>query len=274
MNRRDWLIIFEEMRKNIKIILCYPLAIVFWVFFPIIWVIPFIFQGRAFVGSLASSAFKDLTGSAQYIPFVLIGAIVSTYMFSALYGIGNSFRMESYWGTLEFILGSPAKKIMVILGKAASEGIFSTFFATAQIFICIFVFGLEVTLTKFAPVLFIMLLLLLGLYGMGIGLAGITLQIKESRGIIHALDSLLFLFTPIRYPVQINPITHAVSLFIPLTYGLVAIRGILLVGRPLSSLLKEIWLLLILDIFLVGFGLFIFTWLEKRVRKAGTVSHY
>jgi len=163
---------------------------------------------------------------------------------------------------------------MILLGKAASEGIFSTFFAIAQIFMCIFVFGLEVTLAKLAPILFIMLLLLLGLYGMGIGLAGITLQIKESRGIIHALDSLLFLFTPIRYPVQINPITHAVSLFIPLTYGLVAIRGILLVGRPVSSLLKEIGLLLILDVFLVGFGLFIFNWLEKKARKAGTISHY
>jgi len=268
------MIVYEEFRKNIKIILAYPLVFVFWTIFPILWVIPFIFQGKALVGTLSSRAFADLTGSGQYIPFVIIGAVVSTYMFSALYGIGNSFRMEAYWGTLEYLIGSPAEKGFILLGKAVSEGMFSTLFAISQLIIAVFLFGVEMTVTKLLPILLIMVFLLLALYGLGIGLAGITLLIKESRGIIHSLDSILYLFSPIRYPVEVHPLTKFVSLFIPLTYALVSIRGILLLNKPFHLLITQVIILLILDIGFLAFGFFTFNALEKRVRVAGTIGHH
>jgi hypothetical protein len=94
--RNDLFLIREEIRKNIKILLCYPVEIVFWAIFPVLWVIPFIFQGKALVGGVTSAAFGELAGTDRFIPFVLIGAIISTYLFSSLYGMGGSIRMESY----------------------------------------------------------------------------------------------------------------------------------------------------------------------------------
>ncbi|RKX71052.1 hypothetical protein DRP53_02940 [candidate division WOR-3 bacterium] len=268
------IIVYEELRKTVKIWLTYPLVLVFWTIFPIMWVIPFIFQGKAFVGALSSQAFADLTGTGQYIPFVIIGAVVSTYMFSALYGIGNAFREESYWGTLEYLIGSPASKGFILLGKALSEGIFSTFFALSQLLFAIFLFGVKITLTKILPILLIMSFLLLALYGLGIGLAGLTLLIKESRGIIHSLDDILYLFSPIRYPVEVNPITKFVSLFIPLTYALIAIRGILLLNKPFHLLITEMVALLLLDIGFLFFGFYTFNTLERKVRQTGTIGHH
>jgi ABC-2 type transport system permease protein len=268
------IIVYEELRKTLKIWLTYPLALFFWTIFPIMWVIPFIFQGQAFVGALSSKAFADLTGTGQYIPFVIIGAVVSTYMFSALYGIGNAFRMEAYWGTLEYLIGSPAQKGFILLGKAISEGIFSTLFAFSQLAIAVFLFGVELTITKVFPILLIMTFLLLALYGLGIGLAGLTLLIKESRGIIHSLDNILYLFSPIRYPVEVNPITRIVSLFIPLTYALIAIRGIVLLNKPFHLLISQVVILFLLDIAFLAFGFYTFNTLEKKVRTAGTIGHH
>jgi ABC-2 type transport system permease protein len=272
--RNDLFLIKEEIRKNIKIVLCYPVEIVFWAIFPVLWVIPFIFQGEALVGGVTSSAFGELAGTDRFIPFVLIGAIISTYLFSSLYGMGGSIRMESYWGTLEYVLGSPARKISILIGKALSESISSTLFVTTQIIICVFGFGLSLTIEKILPILLIMLLLVAGLYGMAIALAGVTLQIKESRTLVHTIEYLFYLFSPVRYPVGIHPFISLVSLIIPLTYALIAIRGIWLLNQPISVLWENVVLLTILDLIFIASGYTIFYVMEKRVRRSGTVSQY
>ncbi|MBU7044438.1 MAG: ABC transporter permease [Theionarchaea archaeon] len=272
--RNDLFLIKEEIRKNIKIVLCYPVEIVFWAIFPVLWVIPFIFQGKALVGGVSSSAFGDLAGTDRFIPFILIGAVISTYLFSSLYGMGGSIRMESYWGTLEYVLGSPARKISILMGKALSESISSTFFVATQMIICIFGFGLSLTVGKILPILLVMLLLVAGLYGMAIALAGITLQIKESRTLVHTIEYLFYLFSPVRYPVGIHPFISLVSLVIPLTYALVAIRGIWLLNQPMTVIWDNVVLLILLDALFITAGYTIFYFMEKRVRKSGTVSQY
>ncbi|MGD2250239.1 MAG: ABC transporter permease [Candidatus Methanofastidiosia archaeon] len=272
--KNDIFLIKEEIRKNIKILLCYPVEIMFWAIFPVLWVIPFIFQGEALVGGITSSHFGDLAGTDQFIPFVLIGAIVSTYLFSSLYGMGGSIRMESYWGTLEFILGSPARKISVLMGKALSESISSTLFVMVQMVICVFGFGVSLTVNKLLPIVLVMLLLVAGLYGMAIALAGVTLQIKESRSLVHTIEYLFYLFSPIRYPVGIHPFIAAASLVIPLTYALIAIRGVWLLNQPMHVLWKSVILLAVLDVVFISAGYSIFYFMEKKVRKSGTVAQY
>jgi ABC-2 type transport system permease protein len=264
----------EEVRKNIKILLCYPIEIVFWSIFPLLWVLPFLFQGQALVGGWQSASFARLTGTTQYIPYVLIGAIVSTYVFSALYGMGGSLRMESYWGTLELILGSPAHRITVLLGKAVSESIMGSSFALVQTLLCVLVFGVRLTVGQVFPILLVMLLLIAGLYGLAIALAGITLQIKESRTLAHTIEWLMYLFSPVRYPVEINPVIKLVSLAIPLTYALIVIRGISLLGKSVATLWRNVAVLAGLDLLMIGVGLVTFYAVEKKVRRSGTIGHY
>lgn len=270
----DFQVIREEIVKSVKILLAYPVEIVFWCVFPIFWVIPFVFQGEALVGGLESSSFANLTGTEKYIPFVLIGAILNSYVMSALYGMSGSLRMESYWGTLELILGSPSKKISILLGKALSESITATFFAISQLIISYILFGLKITLYTILPILFVLILLIIGLYGMAIGLAGLTLQIKETRSLVHTVEYLFYLFSPVRYPVNINPYIRMVSLIIPLTYALIVIRGIMLLNETLKNLWHYVLILAVIDVFLVFFGYYLFYYVEKKARKSGVVSHY
>ncbi|MEO0076319.1 MAG: hypothetical protein ABIK19_01450, partial [candidate division WOR-3 bacterium] len=81
------------------------------------------------------------------------------------------------------------------------------------------------------PVLLIVLLLVVGFYGFAIAFAGFTLLIKEVHGWVHTLEWIFYLFSPIRYPVEVSPITKTLSAFIPLTYALVAIRAIILLNK-------------------------------------------
>ncbi|MDI6839815.1 MAG: ABC transporter permease [bacterium] len=265
-------IVVEEVRKMIKIVSAYPIEIAFWIFAPLLWVLPLVFQGMALAGGLNSVAFKKLAGTGDFIPFVIVGAIVSTYMFSAVWGMGNSLREEIYYGTLEHILSSPSPKIYILLGKALFESMLSTLFVCIQLLICICFFGIRLTLVKIAPILLFLILLLAGLYGIGTAVAGLTVALKETHGIFHCLESVLYLFSPIRYPVTIHPVTRIVSAFIPLTYALVALRGIIL-DIPVN-LWRNALFLLAIDCIIVPLGFFLFQRVDKSTRLKGTLSHY
>jgi ABC-type multidrug transport system permease subunit len=266
-----WVII-EEVRKSFRILLAYPVEVVFWIFSPLLWVIPLVFQGKALVGTFSSTAFGHLAGTDEFIPYVLIGAIISTYMFSAVWSMGNSFRDETYYGTLEHILSAPVRPAYILIGKGLYNSILSTSFVIVQLLVCVFIFGLKITLIKILPIFLFLLLLIVGLYGIGFMAAALTLLIKEAHGLLHMFEYILFLFSPIRYPVEVNPITKAVSVFIPLTYALIALRGLLLNIK--FSFWKNSIILLGIDCVLVPLGLLVFHYVEKRTKSRGTLSEY
>jgi ABC-2 type transport system permease protein len=265
-------VIYEEIVKDIKILLAYPIEIAFWVISPLLYAVPLVFQGKALVGSLQSDSFGALAGTSEYIPYVLIGAIFSTYMFTAVWSMGNALRNEMFYGTLEHILCSPVRPLYILVGKGLYNSMFSTIFVIVQLCICVVFFGLELTLSKILPMVFFLLLLVIGLYGVGFIAAALTLLIKEAHGVLHMFEYILFLFTPIRYPVEVHPITRAVSALIPLTYALIALRGILLGVQ--FSFIKNALILLGIDIVIIPFGLFIFARVERRTKIRGTLAHY
>jgi len=266
-----WVVI-EEVRKSFKILLAYPVEVVFWIFSPLLWVIPLVFQGKALIGAFSSTAFGRLAGTDEFIPYVLIGAIISTYMFSAVWSMGNSFRDETYYGTLEHILSAPVRPAYILIGKGLYNSILSTSFVIVQLFICVFVFGLNITLAKIFPIFLFLLLLIVGLYGIGFMAAALTLLVKEAHGLLHMFEYILFLFSPIRYPVEVNPITKAISVFIPLTYALIALRGLLL--NIEFNFWKNSMVLLAIDCTLLPLGLFVFHYVEKRTKTRGTLADY
>jgi ABC-2 type transport system permease protein len=264
--------IAAEFSKTVRIWFSYPIIMVYWAIFPLLWVLPYVFQGRALVGTTNSEAFRQLTGSGNYLAFVLIGAMISTFVFSALWGVGNSLREETYWGTMEYIIASPTHPLVILIGKTLAEWAWSTVMVIFQALIIALFFGVKFTLAKILPVLLLVVLLMIGFYGFAIAFAGFTLLIKEVHGWVHTLEWVFFLFSPIRYPVQVNPITAAVSTLIPLTWALVAIRGIILLNRTDVNLYQTVIVLGLMDILLLTAGYFLFIYLERKTRRDGTIG--
>lgn len=266
-------VIRAEVSKTYRVYVSYPIIFVFWTIFPILWIVPFMFQGQALVGSQSSPAFQKLTGSGNYMAFVLIGAMVSNFVFSALWGVGNSLREETYWGTMEYIIASPTSPLAILVGKTLAEASSTMIIVAFQaILISVLPFGISFTVAKVLPVLFIVILVMLGFYGFTIAFAGLTLLIKEAHGWLHTLEWVFFLFSPIRYPVQVNAITQLVSTLIPLTWALVTIRGIIMLNRHEVGMGKTVVILLAMDAVLLVSGYLIFVWLERKTRRDGTVG--
>ena len=268
-------VIWNEVVKNIKTLLAYPTIIVFWAIFPIFWFIPFILQGEAFVGGLESSSFAEITGTGEYIPFIVIGAILSSYVNTLLYGMGENIRKEAYQGTLDYVLAAPCNKAYVLIGKAVSESLSSTIFAISQLTISVLLFGMNITLGVMVPVSFIIILLILGLYGMSLLMAAFSLMYKQSYDLSESIGYIFYIFAPVRYPVESPPIwAQIIGKFIPLTYALIIVRSLMLLGTDLSAVYLDVIALLIIDVVLLLAGLYLFNKIEKKTRKSGIISHH
>lgn len=269
------LIVWSEMVKKIKFLLAYPVVFVFWAIFPIFWFIPFILQGQAFVGGLQSSSFAELSGTPEFIPFLVLGAILNSYVLTSLHGMGKSVRREAYRGTLDYLLASPCNKGFILIGKALSESLSSTIYAISQLIICIFLFGIQLTFSMIMPVIFIIILLILGLNGISLILTAFSLRYKQAHDLAHSMEYVFTVFSPVRYPLASLPFwAQIISKIIPLTYALIAVRSIVLLHQNLTTLYLEILLLLIIDVITLLVGFYLFNWMEKKTKKSGAISHF
>ncbi|MDH5690928.1 MAG: ABC transporter permease [Candidatus Bathyarchaeota archaeon] len=273
--RSNLFVVWNELVKNIKSLLAYPAILVFWAVFPIFWFIPFILQGQAFVGGLQSASFAQITGSGEYVPFIVIGAVLNSYVNTLLYGMGENIRREAYQGTLDYVLAAPCNKAYVLIGKALSESVSSTIFAASQLTISVLLFGMNITLGVMAPVFFIIILLMLGLYGMSLILAALSLMYKQSYDLSQTIGYVFYIFAPVRYPVESLPTWAQIfGKLIPLTYALIIVRSFILLGTNLSTVYFEVLALLIIDIVLLIAGFYLFSWMEEKTKKSGTISHH
>ena len=273
--RSNFFIVWSELVKNLKFLLAYPVVFVFWAIFPIFWFIPFVLQGQAFVGGLRSPSFGEVAGTQEFIPFIVLGALLNSYVLTSLYGMGESIRREAYRGTLDYILSSPCNKAFILIGKALSESFSSTLFAISQLAISIFFFGIELTLGIIIPVIFIVVLLILGLYGIALILAAMSLRYKQAHDLAHTLDYVFYVFAPVRYPLVSLPLWAQIfGKLLPLTYALIAVRSIMLLKESLSVVYLEVLALLIIDGIVILVGFYLFNWMEKKTKESGTISHY
>jgi ABC-2 type transport system permease protein len=268
-------VVWNELIKNIKFLLAYPVIIVFWTIFPIFWYIPFILQGEALVGGLTSSSFAQATGTPDYIPFIVIGAVLNSFVSTLLNGMGDNLRRETLQGTLDYVLAAPCNKASVLIGKALSESISSTLFAISQFAISLLLFPISVSLGVMLPIFFIVILLILGLYGLSIVFAAFSLMYKQSHGFGQTVGYVFYIFSPVRYPVESLPVAAQIfSKLLPLTYAIIIVRSLMLLGADLSSVYMEVLALVIIDAVLIVVGFLLFNYMEEKTKRSGTISHY
>jgi len=273
--RSNLFVVWNELIKNMKFLMAYPIIFVFWAVFPIFWFIPFIFQGQAFVGGLQSASFGQITGTEEFIPFIVIGSVLNSYVNTLLYGMGESIRREAIQGTLDYVLVAPSNKVYVLIGKALSESLSSTMFAASQLAISALLFGMNLTLGVMLPVFLIVILLILGLYGLSLVLAAFSLLYKQSHDVSETIGYVFYVFSPVRYPLESLPFWAQIfGKIIPLTYALIIVRSIMLLGASLSSLYFELLALLAIDAVLIFAGFYLFNWMENKAKKSGAISHY
>ncbi|MFX1548058.1 MAG: ABC transporter permease [Promethearchaeota archaeon] len=264
--------------KNIIHMSRYKFDLLFWAVMPVMWVTPLILQGIAFVGGTTSQNFAELTGSEDFLSFIVVGTILFMFVSTALWGAGNAIRWEQESGTLEVLWTTPTSRVDILIGTSISETIWASINVLIQ-FTIISVF-LQIHLLWQGLILSVgvLILTIVGLYGFGVLMAGIIIVFKEPGTLTEMIETGMHLITPVRYSLQALPgWIRVISLTIPFTLGLSVIRKLTMpetIMYPALEPMIFIISLVILDIVLWMIGVLLFTKMEEFSREKGSLGAY
>lgn len=270
--RSQWRAVLAIAKKDWLHFLRYPMNAVFRVLQPITWLTPIYFLGKSFAGDGGNVGFAGFAGTADYMSFVLIGAILSNYVSAVFWGMGFSLKTEMDSGVLETNWLTPVPRPLFLIGQTLASLSITTLTSAGVLVLARLFFGFQIT-GNLLPALVVAVMTLVALYGFGFAFAAIVLLIREANTLVDVSDFVVSLLSGSQFPVRVlPPVLLAISFALPLTYGYDAIRGYLLGVDTLLPIRYEIMILIAFMGGMIGIGYTVFKIVERRCRTRGTIG--
>ncbi|MEW6307923.1 MAG: ABC transporter permease [Bacillota bacterium] len=262
------------LKKEVLHLVRYPMWIVVAVTNPFLYLLPVLLLGSAFAVRGATPGFAAYTGVQDYVPYLLTGSVLTSYLGTALWSIGQSLRTEMLQGTLEQNWLTPTHRITMLLSRTAQSMTRTTLALIIVWAVIWWLFGFKLT-ANYGLAFLIILLSFLALVGVGFMFAAFVLLYKEANAVTNMLQISLPLLIGAYYPVAVLPgWLQVVAKAIPLTYGVDALRHVLVGSNTLLPLQTEVAILAAFAAFTAVAGWQCFKLVERRCRRLGNLGQY
>jgi ABC-2 type transport system permease protein len=196
----------------------------------------------------------------NYQEFIFPGIIGQTLLFTSMF-MGISVIWDRQFGFLKEILVAPISRISIFSGKML--GVSTDSMIQGLIVLMLgFLIGVHVTLSMVIAVLPLMLLITLGMVCIGLTLASFMSSLESYGTIMTFVNLPMFLLSGALFPVNSLPSwLKWVVYFNPLTYGVDALRAVILSGAYMSpfSIQVDVLYLLIFDAVMILVGSYAFS---------------
>lgn len=234
-------------------------------------VVPVYFIGHSLQGTMAE-AIQNQGG--QYFGFLVVGLVAQRILWAAMISLPNTLSSGIRTGTLEAFFATPVGTPALVAGLMTYKTLWGIFegclmLATGWL--------LGARLEADHLLLSLVLIMLITVVHVPFGLlasAGILAFRTQGPMVMAAYGASVFL-GGVYYPTHVIPSwMEGLSAFIPLTYGLRALRRTLLEGLPLGAVLDDV-LILIGFILLLGiFSVIVFRRALLYARQSGSLAQY
>lgn len=266
--------LFAIARKDWKQYWRYPLNAVSSIFHPLIWLAPVYFMGKAFSVNGQAQGFAQYSGTADFMSFILLGTVLTNFINSVFWGMGYALKEDMDSGVMESNWLTPIPRLLILTGHSLANLTVTTITSSGMLVVASLLFGFRVSgdvLQAFIPVIPMMV----GLYGFGFAFAALVLIMREANTMVDISSFLVQIFSGANFPVNALPKwLLPISLALPLTYGLDAVRGFLLKTPTILPIHWELILLVVFMAIMLWLGSWAFNSLERRVRKLGTLGQH
>jgi ABC-2 type transport system permease protein len=172
------------------------------------------------------------------------GIIAMVVVMAVMIGLAASISREKELGTLDGILVAPISRLCIILGKALSQTTRGLLQGSIVLLLSIFLFGVKI----YGSIPLVALLLFLGVFsfiGLGILISAIAAEQETAMTIMMTLTFPMIFLSGVFFPIEQMPaFMQIISRILPLTYAIEALRKVIILGAGISSLIKELTILL------------------------------
>jgi len=213
-------------------------------------------------------------GHQPYIFYLLIGAIMWSYMSVLFIIVAETVAWERWEGTLEYTFMAPIHRLTHLFGVCAFAVLYGIVRIVLMLIVLVFVFHLDLS---HANILAGIVVLVVGSFAMvGLGLIAAVLPLlspeKGAQG-THIILAVILLISGVYYPVQVLPawLQHA-AYFSPAYWALLAQRKALLEGVPVWQMWGDLGALMLSGFFFIPLGYAVFTWGERYAKRVGLLK--
>lgn len=239
-----------------------------------------ILMGAALSGSVenAQSNFKAITGTSNYIGYILVGTLFFNLVSNSLWNFGYWLRREQMQGTLETLYASPINRIWLLVGTSLYVMVRNSFSFFAALILGSLVFGLSLQ-TFLQPTLLLALFIysigMIPLFGLSLIFGAAVLRVKEVDSLINVTGFVISFLLGVFFPVAVlPPIIQLLSLMLPLTWVNNTIRAVLFDASYFLDFYLDFGMILLFAILAPLFALRLFTRVEKGLQKQEGFSSY
>jgi ABC-2 type transport system permease protein len=234
-------------------------------------VIPLYFVANALQPVMAESI---ATQGGEYFGFLLLGMVTFMLIPTAVNALPGAVGGGINTGVLEALLGTRAG-LPAILSGMIGYSLGWTALRSTVLLLTGWAMGAELVWSHLLQGALILALIVLAYLPIGLIGSALVIAFRTAGPLGQGVLALSALLGGVYYPTTVIPSwIQAVSDFVPLTYGLRALRRTLLEGSSLASVLPELGILLAFIVGLFAVGSIGFWWAMRYARREGTLAQY
>ena len=240
------------------------------------WLRPTTYAASKIVMPLTQMLFFTFLGSFATGPdnahFYVIGNAVQIAAVSGIFGVTMSIGGERWAGTLVYLFGAPANRMMMFFGRAFMHIIDGAIGVVIAFLWGVLLFKLDLSQTDLPALALTIIVTTLSTCGLGLLMGCLSLLTANVMFVNNTVYFLLLIFSGANVDLNLLPSwMQAISDVLPLTRGIASARA-LIDGAPLSEisplLMQELGIGLVYGLL----GYFLFQWVEISAKRRGTLE--
>ncbi len=204
--------------------------------------------------------------------FYIIGNAIQITAVSGIFGVTMSIGGERNEGTLPYLFGTPANRLMIFLGRAFMNILDGALGVVIAFIWGVVLLGLNLSHTDLGGLAATVLITTISTCGLGLLLGSLSLITVNVMFVNNFVYFLLLIFSGANVPInQLPAWMQAISYALPLTRGIAAGR-LLVSGASLASVAPLLWGELGIGLIYGFLGYLLFTAFEVEAKRRGTLE--
>lgn len=225
------------------------------------------------LGAVSVPSISDYGGN--YVSFMLIGVVVTTFSATSLSAFSSSLRSSQVTGTLEALLFTRSRLPVLIVGLSLYPFVRESLRMAIYIAGGFVVLGLAVDTVSVLPAITAFLLFLLVMLSMGLIAASFTLVFKQGDPITLLLVTGSGFLSGVVYPVEVLPLwLQRIALALPQTHAIEAMRLSVLSNATFADISTQLIVLGVFAVLMLPLSAFAFSMAMDQARSEGSLAHF
>jgi ABC-2 type transport system permease protein len=234
-------------------------------------IVPTYYIGRTLDPFLAPAIKGE---GSDYFGFLVMGTVAYLLLAAAVDSLPRALERGINTGTLELIFSTPSSVPSLLVGLTGYE----LLWATAR---CVVVlgaaaaFGFHAHWLRFGEAAVILAMIVATYFGAGMIAGAMIIAYRRTASLQNVIIVGSAMLGGVTYPTKLVPMwIGRFSDVIPMTYGIRAVRRIVIDDWPLRAVLADVGTLAVFCVALLAIGSLAMTHALRRARAEGTLSQY